>query len=519
MTRSADYDVVVIGSGVAGLSAALGLAPTRRVLLVTSGALTSGSTLWAQGGLAAAIGDDDSPVRHATDTMTAGADFGDATAIRLLTEAAPDGVAELLRYGAHLDRTDDGRLALTREGGHGRRRVVHAGGDASGAEVSRALAAAVRDSDIEVIEHTTARDLLTVEVGTTRAVTGAVLESADREERTVSAHAIVLATGGVGGLFSRTTNPPEVRGSGLGLALRAGASLVDLEFIQFHPTALDVETDSGQLPLITEALRGEGAVLLDDHGRSVMAGRHPLADLAPRDVVARRIDEVIAGGNAVQLDATRVPDLAERFPTVVATCRRHGIDPATVGIPVAPSQHFLCGGIRTDDSGTTDIVGLYAVGEVAATGVHGANRLASNSLIEGLVFGRRLATRLATELPPASLGGKVLGAIPSPDADSLTEVRQWLGSAAGIRRTGYDLERAAKELSLIRGGDEGLAATAIAVAAAERSESRGCHWRDDHPAASEWWRRRRVIVRLGADGVPIARTALSTRLTALGRTA
>jgi L-aspartate oxidase len=517
-----DYDVAVIGSGVAGLSTALGLAGVRRVALVTSGPLQSGSTTWAQGGLAAAIGAGDAGALHASDTADAGARFGDDDAIRVLTDAAPTALADLLRAGGRLDRDSHGRLALTREGGHHRRRVVHAGGDASGAEVSRALVAAVEASTVSVIADTTVEDLLCTTT-TGPQVVGVVLRHADGSLTEVAARAVVLATGGIGGLFRRTTNPAEVRGTGLGLALRAGASLVDLEFVQFHPTALDVAGLIGQVPLISEALRGEGAVLRDHSGRPIMAGQHPLGDLAPRDIVARRVDEVITGGEPVVLDPSAVEgDLDQRFPTIAAACRAHGIDPTGEPIPVAPTQHFLCGGVQTDSWGATDVIGLYAVGEVAATGVHGANRLASNSLVEGMVFGRRVASRLILDLPAPAAGAAVRVAAPAVAPECLPALRELISTHAGIRRTAAGLELAAKELDALVGsgsgaidgaGDEWLAAQAIVAAAAARSESRGCHWRSDHPATNEWWRRR-IAVRLDRSGAPVAMPA-----ELLGRTA
>jgi L-aspartate oxidase len=520
-----EYDVVVIGSGVAGLSVALGLAGSRRVAVVTGGALESGSTAWAQGGLAAAIGPGDDVRNHSADTEVAGVGVCDPDAVRTLTDGAPASVADLVRAGAKLDHSADGELALTREGGHHHRRVVHAGGDATGAEVSRALAAAIRDALVTVIENAVVDDLLIAHDALGVQVAGVRVRHAEATIEQISARAVVLATGGVGGLYVTSTNPAEVSAAGLGLALRAGASLTDLEFVQFHPTALRLPAGLGQIPLITEALRGEGAVLRDARGRPVMAGHHPLADLAPRDIVARRIDEVIAQGDDVGLDATALGTnvLRGRFPTVYAACRQHGIDPAREPIPVAPAQHFLCGGVRTDSWGSTDVVGLYAVGEVAATGVHGANRLASNSLIEAMVFGRRLASRLVLGLPPVARGAaEVTVPAPTVPASAIPEIRAMMTVHAGIRRSAAGLEAADDELEhMVRAsgapstdaGNRWLAASAIVTAAAARRESRGCHWRRDYPATQDSWRRH-LTVRLGADGRPAIDTIDRRRLSA-----
>jgi L-aspartate oxidase len=391
---------------------------------------------------------------------------------------------------------------------------VHAGGDASGAEVSRALTAALLESDVEVIEHATVEDVLVSGHPADRRVTGVRLVAASGEPTVIRARAVVLATGGAGGLYATTTNPPEVAGAGLGLALRAGATLVDLEFVQFHPTALRTGTSGGQVPLITEALRGEGATLRDELGRAVMAGLHPLGDLAPRDVVARRIDELVASGGGVWLDATGVRDVTGRFPTIAAACRSIGIDPQVARIPVVPTQHFMCGGVRTDTYGATDVAGLYAVGEVAATGVHGANRLASNSLVEGLAFGRRVAAHLAGTLPgPSAATMNITQPRPAVDGTFVPQIRRLLSDSAGIRRTGTQLTAAAAQLAAMpsgsapgEAGNEWLAAAAIVAAAAARRESRGCHWRSDHPEAREAWKQRRVLVRLSSAGMPMAST-------------
>lgn len=511
-----EYDVVVVGSGVAGLSVALGLAGTRRVAIITSGPIESGSTAWAQGGLAAAVAPDDDALLHGDDTVLAGAGVCDEGAVAVLTDGAATSLADLVRAGAKLDHNQDGRLALTREGGHHRHRVVHAGGDATGAEVSRALSAAVHDSLITVIDNAAVETVTTTSTRHGVRATGVTLRRNHGSPRQVSAAAVVLATGGVGGLYASSTNPPEVSGGGLGLALRAGATLVDVEFVQFHPTALRLPGNVGQIPLVTEALRGEGAVLRGTGGDRIMAGRHPLGDLAPRDIVARRIDEVLASGSAVGLDATELGDalLRDRFPTVYNACRSHGIDPAAEPIPVAPAQHFLCGGVQTDRWGATDVAGLYAVGEVAATGVHGANRLASNSLIEAMVFGRRLAARLVLDLPTGASTDADTSAVPVIDGRASTTIRTVMTKYAGIRRSAAGLRTALQLLDAVAAqpagdtcdaqvGNQWLAASAVLAASQARRESRGCHWRSDYPIASTLWRRH-IAVRLDDSGIPVA---------------
>ncbi|HET6818238.1 MAG TPA: L-aspartate oxidase [Mycobacteriales bacterium] len=517
--RSDDVDVVVIGSGVAGLTVALGLAGTRSVALVTSGSLGAGSTPLAQGGLALAVGADDDPSLHAADTTALGAGLSSAGAVDRLVEEGPLRIAELVAAGALLDRTADGRLALGREGGHSRRRVVHAGGDASGAEVSRVLAAAVRAGRVQVIDHAHVEEIL-LAAGPTEVVAGGVRIRRGASVSDIRARAVVLATGGIGGLYANSTNPDVVTGEGLGLALRAGATLTDLEFVQFHPTALRGTGSGHQLPLVTEAMRGEGAVLIDGEGRRLMTGVHPLADLAPRDVVARRLHDVIGAGRGtpageVYLDATSLGDerLREHFPTVHASCLRIGVDPATQPIPVTPAQHFLCGGVRTDRWGESSVPGLFAAGEVAATGVHGANRLASNSLVEGLVFGGRIAARLTLELPQRPRGGDVEGApVPALCGDASSGIVTATTTAAGIARTEQGL--AAGEDALLSmaaassaasaesgAGNRWLAALALLRAARHRTESRGCHWRDDFPETAASWSRH-VAIRLDAEGQP-----------------
>ena len=472
-TADITVDVLVVGAGVAGLSAVLPLAATRRVLVVDAGA---GSTPWAQGGIATAYGDD-GPVEHAIDTEIAGAGGCDPVQVRRLVEEGPLAVADLIARGAVLDRGRDGALSRTLEGGHGFPRVVHAGGDATGAEVHRTLRSALHAAEVPTITgHVTA--LLLSAAGQ---VTGAVVSGPDGTHR-IAARAVVLATGGIGNAYLASTNPAVVRGDGIALALRAAASLIDMEFVQFHPTALYTGATAGQLPLVTEAVRGEGGILRDDAGRAIMAGRHPRADLAPRDVVAREIDAVMRRDRArhVWLDATHIDAdvLRSRFPTVLAACAGIGVDPAREPIPVAPAEHFLCGGVRVDARGATDVPGLYAVGEVAATGVHGANRLASNSLLEGMVFGRRLAAALTLELPSraATDGSAALGTDEQPE-----RVRAIVSRYAGIRRDAAGLAAALDELDDCGDGPLATVARAVTVAASARDESRGCHWRTDFP--------------------------------------
>jgi L-aspartate oxidase len=497
---SREVDVLVVGTGVAGLSAALGMAGARRVLVLSKG---EGSTPWAQGGIAAAIDPADDPGDHAFDTAVAGAGLCSEAELRLLVEEGPLRVAELIASGARFDRSADGRLSTTLEGGHRRRRVVHAGGDATGAEVARVLTAATAAAGVEIVMGATVLQLTRSASGQ---ITGAIVDRGG-ERGIVAARAVVLATGGIGNAYAASTNPATVTGDGIALALRAGAELVDMEFVQFHPTALYLgPARRGQLPLVSEAVRGEGAVLVDAAGHRIMLGRHPMADLAPRDIVAREIEAAIRRdrGTNIWLDATAIPaaTLRERFPTVLGACAAAGVDASSEPIPVAPAEHFLCGGIRTDRWGATDVAGLYAVGEVAATGVHGANRLASNSLLEGLVFGRRVAARLVLDLPPAA--GTDDGLIAPEPIDSAPEkIRAVLSKHAGVRRSGDGLASAAAELDQLGEGPLATVARAVVAAAEARRESRGCHWRADHPHANEFGIGR-VLVRLDQSSRPAA---------------
>jgi L-aspartate oxidase len=504
-------DVVVVGSGAAGLMTALALADAgRAVTLVTKGALGEGSTPWAQGGLAAVLGADDDAELHVRDTLTAGAGLCDEPAVRTLVDEAPAAIETLLRLGARLDRTAGGGLALTREGGHSRDRIVHAGGDASGAEVTRTLAAALRRAGVEVLEHTAALEALRTPAGRVVGLRvariadgGALVEAGD-----LRAHAVVLATGGYGQVYAATTNPAGATGDGLALALRAGAEVADAEMVQFHPTALWLGAAvRGQQPLVSEAVRGEGAVLVDSAGRRIMPGAHPLADLAPRDVVSATIAAHLAatGEQHVWLDATAVPGVAARFPGIAAACLAAGVDLSRQPVPVAPAAHYSCGGVVADLDGRTGVPGLFAVGEVACTGVQGANRLASNSVTEGLVAGRRCAELLAATLPsgnPAEPARNAPGRLIDPaarsaitaaasrsagvlrDADGLADLARTL---AGAPRSGSRVDLAALETTALH-----TVATLLATGALARRESRGCHRRADAPETRPEWQVRLV---------------------------
>jgi L-aspartate oxidase len=516
---TARADVVVVGSGIAGLTAALHARAAGRVVLVTKSLLDAGSTRWAQGGIAAALAADDSPSAHYDDTLVAGAGLCDPAAVRVLVDEGPARVRELGALGAAFDRDPEGVLELTREGGHLHRRIVHAGGDATGAEVERALiAAVVAAGDIEVMEHALALDLLVDDRGAACGITLHVLGEGARDGvGALRARAVVLAAGGLGQVYASTTNPAVSTGDGLGLAVRAGAAVADLEFVQFHPTALWTGAGAtGRQPLVTEALRGEGAVLVDARGGRVMAGVHPLGDLAPRDVVAKQMSRLMAaqGVDHLYLDARGLgPDLLRRrFPTLLANCAEIGVDPTAEPIPVAPAAHYASGGVRTDVDGATTVPGLYACGEVACTGVHGANRLASNSLLEGLVFATRIGARLAAGLPdPGEPAAGAANAWSSDDA-ARPELQRAMTDGAGVLRNADGLAAAAKTLDVLaerRTADVRpeswettnllTVATALTAAAARREETRGCHWREDYPATEDRWRVR-LVQRLTAAG-------------------
>ena len=480
-------DVVVIGTGVAGLVAALTAHRRGRRVMVLSKA-TDTATFYAQGGIAVVLPDtDDSIEAHVRDTLAAGGGLCDPDAVSSIVTDGYAAVAELVDDGARFDEAAPGQWALTREGGHSRRRIIHAGGDATGAEVQRALdhAAATLDIRRKHVALQVLRDA--------GAVTGVLVLNEDGPG-IVHAPSVILATGGLGHLYSATTNPEGSTGDGVALALWAGVAVSDIEFIQFHPTMLYDGHAGGRRPLITEAIRGEGAILVDAQGNSVTEGVHPMGDLAPRDVVAAAIDARLSatGEPCVYLDARGIADFERRFPTVTAACRAAGIDPIRQPIPVVPGAHYSCGGVVTDVYGRTDLPGLFAAGEVARTGMHGANRLASNSLLEGLVVGGRAGKAAddhagqagpshATAPDPVTrraLPRTVLQRAMSRDASVVRD-------AAGLQRLGQVLNAARPRDVHSRAGFEDVALTltagAVASAALARTETRGCHHRSDFP--------------------------------------
>lgn len=499
-------DVLVIGTGIAGLYTALKVRDIGRVVVLTKRKLEESNTEYAQGGIAAAIGSADSPRLHFADTLEAGAGLCDEVAVNVLVEEGPDCVRELIAIGTQFDKTDEGEYALTREGAHSQRRILHARGDATGDEIRRALQQKVHAEGIIVHEDHYIVDVLTSSDG--RCI--GVLALDDRDHLTVYlARATILCTGGAGQLFINSTNPEVATGDGIAIAYRAGALIEDVEFVQFHPTALYGE--GSPKFLISEAVRGEGALLLNKDGVRFMPEYHPLAELAPRDVVARAIVDQMRKTNhpCVYEDARAIPGATERFPTIHAACLKRGIDLTQDLIPVAPAAHYIMGGVKTDTEGRTSVLGLYAVGEVACTGIHGANRLASNSLLEGLVFGHRISAVLRAELPPPptapAFGWRSAPAIPDRPLNWLwAEIQQLMWDNVGIVREARGLETAIARLTAIVQSMSGalqtkegyqvanLATVALLVASAalERTESRGGHYRSDYPDRNDQqWQR------------------------------
>lgn len=531
-----DTDVVVVGSGIAGLTTALHITrqSALRVLLVTKDVLAAGSTHWAQGGIAAALDTEDSPNDHFADTVAAGAGVCDEVAVRVLVREGPAAVRELAQLGARFDRTADGGLSLGREGGHRRDRIAHAGGDATGAEIERALVTRVLDATgVEVVEHAVVLDLLLDAGGRAAGLTLHVMGEGQRDGvGAVRARAVVLATGGIGQVYASTTNPSVATGDGVAAALRAGAVVRDLEFVQFHPTVTWLGPHSrGQQPLVSEAVRGEGAFLVDDEGVRLMLGEHELADLAPRDVVAKAIlrrmrdtgaDHMWLDGRAFGAEKWRV-----RFPTIHETLLSCGIDPVHELIPVVPACHYASGGIRTDLYGESSVPNLFACGESACTGVHGANRLASNSLLEGLVFGHRIAETIIERLDeprppfpvevPAATGALV-------DDAMRPQLQRLMSTHVGVLRDLKGLDIAERELAELADGAGSEPATenweatnlltvaaALVAAARRREETRGSHWRDDRPERDDERWRGHLDTTLTSDGLATVFVPLEQR--------
>lgn len=529
-TWERSVDVVVLGSGASGLAAARAVRPERSVLVVTKDVLAAGSTAWAQGGLAAVLDPTDSIEHHVADTLAAGAGLCDESAVRTLATEAPTAIRRLIELGAMFDPDETGEMALTMEGGHSHRRVVHSGGDQSGREVQKTLDFAAVEAGVELLEHAFALDLIVARNAQGQRQAGGVRVALLDEQGTaqsvgvVRARAVVIATGGYGQVFASTSNPPALTGDGLALAMRAGLAARNAEFVQFHPSVLWIGADArGQQALVSEAVRGEGAVLFDGLGRRVMAGVHPLEDLAPRDVVAaaisRRMAEAPGGvGDHVFLDATHLgEEFYDRFPSITASCRAVGVDPARDRIPVAPAAHYACGGVPADLDGVTEMPGLFAIGEVSCTGVHGANRLASNSVTEGIVAGMRLGAALAADLPdPVDVdadAGRFRDA-PLRNPAQRVEMRSVMSSQVGVLRTPGGLSGAVRQLEAlattssvgVTGSRAAWEATnmltvaaAVATAASARTESRGCHRRDDWPERRAAWVTE-LEVRLTIDG-------------------
>ncbi len=492
-------DVVVVGGGLGGLFTALRLAP-RPVTVLSAAPIGEGaSSAWAQGGIAAAMSEGDSIEKHLADTIAAGDGIVDEKIARLMVGDAPHRIYDLLEYGVPFDRDLAGHLAMSREAAHSERRVVHVSGDMAGAAIMAALVAAVRKTpSIRLIEGYVGERLTTKG----RRVTGIVARPQHGGAALcLPARAVVLASGGIGHLYAVTTNPAEAEGGGVAMAARAGAVIADAEFVQFHPTVLDVGRDPA--PLATEALRGEGARLVNRSGERFMVAVHPLAELAPRDIVARAVHTEIQAGRGAFLDCREAigAEFADHFPTVYGYCREAGIDPVTELIPIAPAEHYHMGGVLTDGAGRTTLDGLWACGECTSTGAHGANRLASNSLLEAVAFAARVAVDIAVHLPQARRATVQEiaddNADTEPDPADAVLLRQTMSSHVGVVRDDAGLTEALTVIADLAGRSRSqrflnmlTAARMVAAAALARTESRGGHYRSDFPEQNPAWRHR-----------------------------
>lgn len=482
---------LVIGAGLAGLSVALNAAPHKTLVLAPVALGVACSSAWAQGGIAAALSPEDSPKYHAMDTVAAGAGIVDELAAKTLTDMGPETVRKLNAMGAPFDHKDDGSFVLNREAAHGLARVARVGGDLAGKAILETVVnAALTAPHIEIWEQAFALGLIKSDKDT---VIGAVIEHKGKRVE-VYAPVVILASGGLGGLYAVTTNPANLRGEGMAMAALAGAEIADPEFVQFHPTALDFGLDPA--PLATEALRGEGAILVDRDGVRFVLEDHPDGELAPRDIVARAVHKAKMSGRGAFLDATQAigAHFADEFPTVFASCMAQGVDPRTQPMPVAPAAHYHMGGIRTDIFGRTSLKGLYAAGECASTGVHGANRLASNSLLEAAAFGERVGKAATENLNEAAFAPDVAHAFkpdvpPVLSATDLKALRDAMSRYAGVVRDETGLKALLDIIDGLEAKYPGalplVNARLIAECALQRRESRGSHYRSDFPHTSQ----------------------------------
>ncbi|MGA9442343.1 MAG: L-aspartate oxidase [Methyloceanibacter sp.] len=505
--------VIVVGAGLAGLFTALKLAPLKVTVISPAPIGEGASSVWAQAGIAAALSEGDTPEDHAADTVRAGAGLVDETVALLMAREARARIEDLLQYGVPFDKDLEGTLTFGHEAAHRTNRILHVKGDTAGRAIMGAIVATVRKTpSITVLEGVSARDLVVRNGRVQGVVLAPTGENSQIDTFVVPTRAVVLATGGAGHLFSVTTNPVEARGEGVAIASRAGAVIADAEFVQFHPTAIDIGRDPA--PLATEALRGAGALLINGKGERFMRAVHEDAELGPRDVVARAVHREVIGGRGAFLDCRPIgPGIAEKFPTVISTCKSAGIDPVHEPIPVAPAAHYHMGGILVDVQGRSTVDGLWACGEVTSTGAHGANRLASNSLLEAVVFGARVAKDIATALPPLppqNLHAIARGSVAAHrHVEAERTLRETMSAKVGVVRDADGLSEALGTIIALERDNEGdlqlanmlVTAKLVASAAFARNESRGANFRCDYPAPDDALARRSALTLRGADEI------------------